>query len=32
MSSCDKSVAECMQAADLWEGIEKAVMIKTSHV
>ena len=33
MSSCDNLIAECVQAANLGEGIEKAVMIKNlSHL
>ena len=28
MPSCDKPTAECVQAANLGEGIEKAVMMK----
>ena len=33
MSSCDKLIAECLQAANLGEGIKEAVMIKkTCHV
>ena len=28
MLSCDKPIAVCMQAANLGDGIEKAVMIK----
>ena len=33
MPSCDKPIAECVQATNLGEGIEKAVMIKNlSHL
>ena len=28
MGSCDKSIAKCVEVANLVEGIEKAVMIK----
>ena len=28
MPSCDKPIAECVQAASLGEGMEKAVMIE----